>query len=59
LFALNLCRKIFSWLEYLANSAGIQLSRKKIGSGACLKNLAWQLAVAAEGSMILTWSTQT
>jgi len=37
MFALNLRRKIFGWLERLKNSAGIRLSHKKIRRRACLK----------------------
>ena len=39
MFAPNLRRKIFGWLERLKNSAGIRLSHKKIRRrrGACLK----------------------
>jgi len=40
MFAPNLRRKTFGWLERLKNSAGIRLSHKKFGGGAaaaCLK----------------------
>jgi len=39
MFAPNLRRKIFGWLERLKNSAGIRLSHKKIRRrrGACPK----------------------
>jgi len=34
MFAPNLRRKIFGWLERLKNSAGIRLSHKKFSGGA-------------------------
>jgi len=39
MFAPNMRRKIFGWLERLKNSAGIRLSHKKIWRrrGACVK----------------------
>jgi len=36
MFAPNLRRKIFGWLERLKNSAGIRLSHKKFGGGAVI-----------------------
>jgi len=50
MFAPNLRRKIFGWLERLKNSAGIRLSHKKIRRRRMPKNSAWRLAAAAEGS---------
>jgi len=49
MFAPNLRRKVFGWLERVKNSAGIRLSHKKIR---CLKirRGGWPLAAAAEGS---------
>jgi len=54
MFAPNLRRKIFGWLERLKNSAGIRLSHKKNSAAArrMLKNSARRLAVAAEGSRL-------
>jgi len=51
MFAPNLRRKIFGWLERLKNSVGIRLSHKKIRRRRGMpKNSARRLAAAAEGS---------
>jgi len=52
MFAPNLRRKIFGWLERLKNSARIRLSHKKKSASArrMPKNSARRLAAAAEGS---------
>jgi len=51
MFAPNLRRKIFGWLERLKNSAGIRLSHKIIRRRRGMpKNSARRLATAAEGS---------
>jgi len=61
MFAPNLRRKIFGWLERLKNSAGFGWAIKKIWQrrGSMPKNSARRLAAAAEGSTLMTTVTHT